>query len=420
VAVYYDRLAKQQLDVLDQADELPPLALKWAREIGDGPQAFAVIDEVSNCKLLLKQSNELVEKLTVLLSEQNTARVKAFPDLRASMETVITLLNRVARDRLALARELDSEEPGDLGGGEVGQVRQDRRALMDVIGKLPASSDDFAQREKEGIDRWNKLSQNLTRTTMQIDALQATINGLRKMLSDGPQQGVVRDPARVAEWRQEIDVSEKELKDYREKAADTRRQIELGRAQIGLGDKRYQDDNARRLDFIAKLDREVQLVSGGAAGGGAQRYASQIAPILAMASEYESRLSAKLGRLKDGVDKGAAALQRKVDVERGNLAGYQALLSQYDQTAHDLVGQVAKENFGKVRKRLRSIVLRADVGVTEQAWEVREEELSRVQSLQSERDRQEKLLDDELKEVKDDGVEPGQPGPGQPGNGNNK
>jgi tetratricopeptide (TPR) repeat protein len=409
VSVYYDRLAQQQLDVLDQADQVPPLALKWAREKGDGPLAFAVIDGVNDCKLLIHQSNELVEKLSALLSEQNKARVKAFPELRAGEETALTLLNRIARDRLALARELDGEESGDMGG-EMGQVRQERRALMDAVSKLPASSDDFVQREKDGVERWNKLSQNLTRTTMQIDALQATVNGLRKMLADGPQWGVARDPAKVASYQAEIDLSEKELKQYRETAAEMRRQIEIGRAQIGLGDQRYQDDNKNRSEFIAKLEREVQLASGGAAGGGAQRFASQIGPILAMAREYEAQLSSALGDLQNQVATRSAELQQQVEAQRTALAGYQATLSALDGQAHDLVGQVAKENFGKVRKRLRDIVLRADVGVTEQAWEVREEELSRVQSLQVERNRQEKLLDDELKEVKDDDVEPGQAG----------
>ena len=60
-----------------------------------------------------------------------------------------------------------------------------------------------------------------------------------------------------------------------------------------------------------------------------------------------------------------------------------------------------------VRDKLRGIVLRADVGITEQAWEVREEELDRVRSLQGERAREEQLLDEELKEVlDDDGGEP--------------
>jgi len=42
-------------------------------------------------------------------------------------------------------------------------------------------------------------------------------------------------------------------------------------------------------------------------------------------------------------------------------------------------------NFGLVRDKLRSIVLRSDVGITEQAWELREEEQTRVRNLLTER-----------------------------------
>jgi len=98
-----------------------------------------------------------------------------------------------------------------------------------------------------------------------------------------------------------------------------------------------------------------------------------------------------------------------VETERENIGKYQQQLDVLDNEARDLVGHVAQRNFGLVRDKLRGIVLRADVGITEQAWEVREEELDRVRSLQSERARQEQLLDEELKEVRDDGVEPGQP-----------
>jgi hypothetical protein len=73
-----------------------------------------------------------------------------------------------------------------------------------------------------------------------------------------------------------------------------------------------------------------------------------------------------------------------------------------------VVGHVAQRNFGLVRDKLRGIVLRADVGITEQAWEVREEELERVHNLQGERSREEQLLDEELREVLDDAVDPGQ------------
>jgi tetratricopeptide (TPR) repeat protein len=408
VSDYYDKLAQQESDVLDQNEQLPAIALKWAREEGDGPLAFAVVDDVSDCNTLIRQSNDLVDKLSAILAETNRARVRAFPDLRAGEETALTLLNRIARDRLAIARQLDVEEPGDLGG-DVGQARQERRSLMEAISKLPASADGFEQREKEGIDRWNKVSQELTRTTMQIDSLHAEVNGLRRLLSDGPQQGLARDPAKVQTYQSDIDLTEKEIKSFQESAADLRRQLEVGRAQIGLGDQRFQDDFANRTRFVQALDRELRLASGGAAGVSAQHLSAQVTPLLDRARQYESQLSGALGEMQAQVSARADELLRKIDTERVALAGYKAQLEALDGEAHDLVGQVAKENFTNVQKRLRDIVLRADVGVTEQAWEVREEELDRVQSLLGERARQEQLLEEELKEVRDDGVEPGQP-----------
>jgi hypothetical protein len=80
-----------------------------------------------------------------------------------------------------------------------------------------------------------------------------------------------------------------------------------------------------------------------------------------------------------------------------------------------VVGQVAMRNFQLVRDRLKNIVLRADVGVTEEAWELREEELTRVKHLQVERSRSEQQLNEELREVLDDMGETTKPAGNQPG-----
>jgi len=60
------------------------------------------------------------------------------------------------------------------------------------------------------------------------------------------------------------------------------------------------------------------------------------------------------------------------------------------------------KNFALVRDRLKSIILRADTGIVQQAWELREEQLSRVRTLQRERAREDQNLSDELREVLDD------------------
>jgi tetratricopeptide (TPR) repeat protein len=405
VSVYYDKLAQQQLDLLDQNEQLPTLAIRWAREAEDGPMAFAVIDDVNECKTLIHESNLLIDKLLSLMSASN--RVHAFPELEAGETAALSLLNRVSRARLVLAHQLDREEPGELGG-DIGQVRGERRALMATIEGLPITPEDFGRRELQGRAQWNTLSQELTRRGVEVDALQATVNGLRRMLNDGPQQGIARDPAAVQRYQSELDANEHDLKRYHEEISGIRRQIEMGRAQIGVGDARYQNDAQARDRFRDLLDREVQLASSGAAGSGARRFAGDAGAVLAEARQYETSLFSAFQQLEAQVAQRSTELQSKVEAERLHIGTYQQQLDALDNEARDLVGHVAQRNFGLVRDKLRGIVLRADVGVTEQAWEVREEELDRVRSLQSERARQEQLLDEELKEVRDDGVEPGQ------------
>ncbi len=403
---FYKRLVHQQLDLLDQNEQLPPIAVRWAREAEDGPAAIAVIDDINECKRLLREASDLVDRLGALLGAAN--RAKAFPELLAGEQAAVGLINRIGHSRLELARGMDDEEPCDLAG-EIGDVRAKRRALMAVMQQLPVSESDFAAREASGQRQWTQVSQDLQRRSLEVDQLQAIVNGLRRMLRDDAQRGVARDPQALVRFNAELDANEHDLKGYRDQVTELRRLVEIGRAQIGFGDARYEADEEGRNKFRTLIEREVQLASGGAAGGGAQRFAQRIGPSLGQAGTMEDQLIAALNILKAQVDERTSGLKQKISDEQTKLAGYQATLETYDSQAKDLVGQVARRNFTLVREKLNGIVLRADVGITEQAWEVHEEEMDRVTNLLGERARQEQLLDEELKEVRDDGVDPETP-----------
>ena len=64
-----------------------------------------------------------------------------------------------------------------------------------------------------------------------------------------------------------------------------------------------------------------------------------------------------------------------------------------------------RDNFARVEARLRDVVMRADVGIVQKAWEIREEQRMRLQDLQRERAREEAFINDELREVLDDAEE---------------
>lgn len=398
-AVYYDKLSQEQLETLDNNSLLPALSVQWAREAEDGPAAFAVIADVSQCRELIKQSNDIIERLNAVLHSPN--RVRAFPELKAGEEKALSLLNRVAQARLSLGQGMDDTDDGALSG-EIGGVRAKRRSLEKRVALVPVNDADFQERDSQAQGQWNNVSQALQRLNLQVDTLQATVNGLRRVLREGPQTGVVRDPSTVARFEAELVQNERDLALYRAQVDALRKMVNAGRVQVGFGDQRFVEDDQVRRAYAEALGREVQLAAAGAGGGKLQGYAQRVAPLLRAAAEADARVEEQYRELERQVTQKTQELRQTVARETTDMVGYQVRLDQLDSQARTVVGEVAMRNFGLVRDRLKNIVLRADVGITEEAWEVREEQMTRVRNLQVERAREDRLLKEELNEVLDD------------------
>ncbi len=395
--VYYDKLVEDQMG--DDSAGLPNVVLKWVREAAEDDRVFGVIDDVTRSRDLIEKSRDLVRKLTAVVSSPTRAR--AFPDLEAGLEHVLGALNKVGLARRTLAEGMDSVG-SSTQQGELGQVRDERRALMKRLGWLPVTDSDFQSRETSGQRQWNEVSQKLQGLTIEADRLGAMVNALRRVLDDGDRAGNASDPTARQRLRAELEANERDLKTYRERIQSYRDAVEMGRVQVGFGDQRYVDDDDVRQRFKELFAREVQLAASGQADADTAAYARSIGDVLSEADAVDGRLTAIRQELDTKVAAGAADLQKQIDAEAENIRAYADQLDTLDQNARLLVGEVAMKNFGLVGDRLKSIILRSDVGIVQQAWEIREEQRYRVTDLQRERAREEQNLDDELREVLDD------------------
>ncbi|MEO5728664.1 MAG: hypothetical protein ABI134_29090, partial [Byssovorax sp.] len=311
------------------------------------------------------------------------------------------LLNRVGLARLALGQGMDDADDSALSG-EIGSWRTKRRSLEKRLGVIPVTDADFQDRESQALKQWNNVSQALQRLTLQVDTLQATINGLRRVLREGPQAGVVRDPSSVTRFEEELKQNEHDIALYRGQMEALRKMVSAGRVQVGFGDQRFVEDAQVRKAYAEALTRETRLAAQGAGGAKLQGYAQRLVPLLASAADADAKVEAALADLERQVATKSQEFRDTVARETTNMVGYQVRLDELDGKARTVVGEVAMRNFGLVRDRLKNIVLRADVGITEEAWEVREEQMTRVRNLQVERARADRLLKEELNEVLDD------------------
>jgi tetratricopeptide (TPR) repeat protein len=400
-AVYYDRLTADDFGAPTD-DKLPKVVLDWARDQAEDQHVFGVIDDVSRSRSLIKSSRKLASKLDAVLSV--SSRVKAFPEIQLQLQQVLSLSNKLTRARGTLAEGLDDVASSDAGG-ELGKVRGERRALMKRLGWMPVTEGEFNRRDESGDSQWSKASQSLQELTVEADKLNAIVNGLKRVMTEADQRGVTSDPQSRARFQLEIEANERDLATYRKKIDEFRNAIEVGKAQIGFGDQRYLDDQDLRQQFRELFAREVALAASGQDSSDAAAYAKSIQPLLSRADNDEAALDAQRVKWENQSVEQANALRDKIAQEIALIEGYAQNLDGLDQQARLLVGEIAMKNFGLVRDRLKSIVLRADTGIVQEAWEVREEQALRVRNLQRERAREEQTLNDELREVLDDAEE---------------
>jgi tetratricopeptide (TPR) repeat protein len=398
-AVYYDRLVEDSITPVG-TQKVPDVVLKWVRDEARSDRVFALIDDVAHARDILRRSRALASKLTAVLSTPTRAR--AFPELKGGLEKTLALVNRLALVRRDLALGLDDGD-GSRGSGELAGVRDQRRKLMDRLGQVPVTEADFARRQEVAERSWGRVSQALQRVTLEADKLQALINGLKRVLSEYDKHGVTRDSQSRRRFQAEVDANERDLEVYRERIERFRRDVENGRVQVGFGDRRYVEDEQVRAEFRRVFERELALVASGRAASA--DYARRLGTVLGRVATLEQRLAAVQSALDAQVAEGAQTLVGLVEEETSNIEIYTEQLDALDQHARLLVGEVAMKNFASVRERLKSIVLRADVGIVQQAWGLREEQRTRVMGLQRQRALEEQTLDDELREVLDDAGE---------------
>jgi tetratricopeptide (TPR) repeat protein len=402
---YYDKLTKKEFETIDAAG-LPAVAMEWAREAEDGESAFGIVEDITECRDLLAQSTDMVERLTAILN--SPARVRAFPDLKNGVERALGMLNRSALARLTLAGGLEDVDDGNLSG-EIAEVRKERRSLEARLKKVPTTDSDFATREVEAERQWNRVSQGVQRLELQVNQNQAIVNGLKRVIEEGGSLGVVRDPTAVQAWTAQIDQEERELGVFRQQLDAVRKMVRSGRVTAGFGDQRFVEDEKVRDRYRQVLRKELELAAGGAAGGDLRAYASKALPIAKQADDADAQIAAVKGELDTEIERRTGLVVQEVDAENQNLVKYQVELETLDGEARVLVGEVMMRNFGFVRDRLKSMILRADVGITQQSWEVREDQITRVRTLQRERAREERILREELNEVLDDAGEAPEP-----------
>ncbi|MFZ1864608.1 MAG: tetratricopeptide repeat protein [Polyangiales bacterium] len=382
---YFRKIVSENLDDFDIDDFLPESARQWIDLEGDYERALGVLSDLSESKRLVRETQELAARITAVLSAPN--RVSVFSDLRRQRERTTGLRNRAAKLRGALI-ESEARTLGD-GQGELARARARRRELQAEVIGMPVETEDFIDRDMERLEQYRKAERDLQALRVEILGLEARIVASQTGLT-------VADPNKVdgKALQAELAAHEQEVRDYEDRLLELRRALEVGRLHVGVGDKRYQADERERSKFLDLVERERRLA--GSAGPNYDSAYRRIATVERLLEQRDSDVSTVVQRR-------AAEMLTVVNEETANLARYRRALGALEGETVDVVGAIAYLNFNRIYDRFYELVLRADLGKVDLAWARREEHRLRVDALTRERARELQALDDEFRDVMDQG-----------------
>lgn len=383
---YFQELVRSNLQVFDASSFIPSAALAWVRHEGTLDDSLQVVSDLNVCRTYVREATETIDRLNAALNAPS--RTHVFDDLRRARESVFEVMNRTSQLREAVAESLDAQ--ADATNVELQGIISQRRALASQIARLPTDADSIRRRERQVGNEFQSYSQNLQRNQQRVDALDAMVVAIERYLADPSHQGGNLDRAQLT---QELQRQRQAIQQYRDRITTLRRQIAQGREQIGVGDPRYAHDIEVRAQLRDLVQREVAILH--AAG----RTDAALDGLLGRLEQVDQRVDSVDQRISSMVDQRVQTIQSRVREEEVRVAGYRDRLSALESEASTVVGNLILGQFRNVQVQLYQIVMRADLGLVDVAWEEREEHNNRARFLAEEQNRELQQVNDEFSEV---------------------
>jgi tetratricopeptide (TPR) repeat protein len=403
---YFRDLINKNLSKFDVAAVLPPVSQKWLQDEPDVKRVSTLIGDESELQKSLDESEELIRRLEKAMS--GPARVNVFPELANARAKAAGVTNEVAVVKEALAGRM-SKLLAPVAGAEqeLKQLERERDALEVKMRTLPVTADSIAKRQEQARGEFNELDKRVVELMTQLNGLRASAVATRKFYHDQVQKTL--PPEQQQRAQAEVDGMLSEIEGESDSGDRLRKDLDDAKLSVGVDDADMQAAQQLRQQYDGVLRRlhDLDVRVRARLSAGDRSKAEQIESILDRARGVEAKVTRFNGRIDQMVDAQLKELMTEVGDEKLKVAAYRQQLGGYTSESADVGGGIMAENFKAVTQRFYNVVVRADVGIIDVAWALKDSSTRNTNRLVAERKRELKLLDDEYKDInKAQGAQP--------------
>lgn len=370
-------------DTLGLSQPLSDRVTRWVAAGDTITDVRSVMDDLSRTRSDLADSRQMAARLRAALAAPN--RVELFANLRdgwtrtLEVENQLVRLNQEALD-LRLSR-LDLRRCGEVAGA-LEEADAKRRELEEGFRHVPQTAIAHRQRVDRVHGRYADLKRQafLVETSIRLLAKQmdAIDSWLKRTTYEDPaarpEAGRQREIlARVAEERRLLEALKQDLD-------ETVAALEAAEGRVGSGDHADQSEaglKQRLLESHRQVQRLVQSCEE--RGGGGQPSLEEVHARVWRALDGAARLEKAIAA---SADRKASEVQRIVEAELRDLDRHEEGLAAAEQRALVVARSLGEQVFREAEARLSDVVLEADLGLVDLAWQRRQEVADEMRALQ--------------------------------------
>jgi tetratricopeptide (TPR) repeat protein len=394
---YFDELLARNEKSLDVTRLLPPVALKWASTRQEVAEAVEITAALDQGRRGIAESRAIADRILKSLDERG---LESFPVLQEGYtraDAVDTALTRAEAQLTLIEEQLVGERMGAEARGQLEALKARQAELKRRIDTLPTTTEEVKARRERLQAIVDALDQQAFRLGIDIQSQAAQLTAIRKFVDDTRSQRK-DSPADEKAFLEKVTLEQRALDGMQAQLDELRAQL---LAERNNADKAVGGEGQLRKQYAELLEQERALLaqSRGGLDGDAQQVLRRADVVRADADGLRERVTRSKGIVRERVARRAQKLREQVLLEQQLIEGYAAETQAVTGETRNLVGRIAFDSFRRVRQSFYDLVLKADVGVVDVAFQRKQDKTSSIQKLATQKDRELKQLDDEFKEV---------------------
>jgi len=397
--VFFDVLLAKNLGELSATIQVPPLAVHWVKEQKNVKRAVDLVGDLRDIKESIKEATDLIRRLERAVN--SPAKIRIFPEFAAAKASALEVENKlllVRKQILEGEAELVSTVAGAATRDELKQLSSARESLEKKVKELPTTADGYASRSKGKLDRISSLEKQVAQMSVMIDSLRAQLVAAEKYFADtsSSKNAAVRE-----DFRKDVTQVQEMITSLTAEADEIRQLLMDARSAVGVGGAEEVAERGVKAQYRDALGKEhSQLMAlRDQLGGGQRGDFDALAGLFDRCVKIDDILKRFDERLEAGVEEKLTSIRAALNEEKERVGKYEVEAAEYTDKSDKVAGAITYDGFQIVAQRFYEIVVRADVGIIDVAWALKDAKSKEVSRLVRQQKMDLKVLDEEFKEV---------------------